>query len=214
MSHLKKIAMPRSWPLKKTGTKYIVKARPGIGNGTSIPILLVLRDMLHVASTRSEVKQIIFMKDVMINGRVINDDKFPAGLFDIITLHKLKKSYKIIFLKNGKLGIEESKEAENKISKVIGKKILKGNKQQINLLDGSNILSKEKVKVNDSIIFSLKDKKLVKVMPLKEKADVYIIGGKHIGEKGTIEKIDARQAIIKIEKKSVNIQLNNIFVMD
>jgi small subunit ribosomal protein S4e len=214
MSHLKKIAMPRSWPLPRTGTKYIAKARPGIKQDQSLPILVVLRDMLKIATTRSEIKKILYVKEVLVNGKIIGDDKSPVGFFDVITIPKLKKSYKIIFSKKGKLGIEEAKESENKISKVIGKTILPGNKQQINLLDGNNILSKEKVKVNDSVIFSLKNKKIIKIVPLREKAEVYIIAGKHIGEKGTIEKIENKNAIIKIEKKSVNIGLGNIFVMD
>jgi small subunit ribosomal protein S4e len=213
MSHLKRIAMPKSWPISRSGTKYIAKVRPGRKDEFSIPALIVLRDMLNVADTKNEIRKIISMKEIIVNGRTISDYKSALGLFDVITLNSLGKSYKIIF-RNGKMGVEETKETDKKICKIIGKKILSGKKQQINLFDGRNIISNEKVKVNDSVVLSLKDKKITKILPLKEKADVYIIGGKHIGEKGIIEKIEANQAIIKIGKNDVNIKLGNIFVIE
>ena len=76
------------------------------------------------------------------------------------------------------------------------------------------MLSNEKVNINDSILLSLKDKKVVKVLPLKEKARVFIMGGKNIGKQGIIEKIEDNQAIVNIEKKNVNIRLNNILVIE
>ena len=152
------------------------------------------------------------MKEIFVNGKAIHDYQFPVGIFDTVTLPKMKKSYKILFSKNGKLEAKEAKETETKVNKIVGKKILPGNKQQINLFDGTNILSKEKVKINDSVLFSLKDKKIVKIIPLKEKAEVYIINGKHLGETGTIDKIENNESIVQIGKKSVNIKLNNIFV--
>jgi len=213
MSHLKRIAMPKSWPISRSGTKYITKVRPGRKDEFSIPALIVLRDMLNVADTKNEIRKIISMKEIIVNGRTISDYKSALGLFDVITLNSMGKNYKIIF-RNRKMDVEETKETDKKICKIIGKKILSGKKQQINLFDGRNIISNEKVKVNDSVVLSLKDKKITKILPLKEKADVYIIGGKHIGEKGTIEKIETNQAIIKIGKNDVNIKLGNIFVIE
>lgn len=213
MSHLKRIAMPKSWPIQRTGTKYIAKARPGRKTEFSIPILIVLRDMLKLADTKNEIRKIISMKEILVNGKTISDYKFPLGLFDVIAINSIGKSYKIIF-SNGKMNAEETKEADKKVCKVIGKKILNSKKQQINLFDGGNVLSNEKIKVNDSVVLSLKDKKISRIIPLKEKANVYIMGGKHIGEKGMIEKIENNQAIVKIGKHDVNIKLNNIFVIE
>lgn len=213
MSHLKRIAMPKSWPIRRTGTKYLAKARPGRKSEFSIPALIVLRDMLHTAETKNEIRKIISAKEISVNGRTIDDYKFPLGLFDVLSINSIGKSYKIVF-SNGKLSAEETKETDKKICKVVGKHILAGKKQQINLFDGGNVLSNEKVKANDSIVLSLKDRKIVKVIPLKEKANAYIMGGKHIGEKGVIEKIEGNQAIVKIGKNDVNIKFENIFVTE
>ncbi len=50
--HLKRTATPRAWPIPKTGTKYIVSADPGRRKRYSVPILIVLRDMLNLGDTK------------------------------------------------------------------------------------------------------------------------------------------------------------------
>lgn len=209
--HLKRIATPRTWPISKTGTKYIVSAEPGRRKRYSVPILIVLRDMLKLGDTKNEITKIMSMKDVLVNEKVVVSHKLPVGIFDMISIPKISKNYRIIF-KNGKISIEETKESGIKICKVISKKMLPGKKQQINLFGGNNVLSNEKVKVNDSISLSLKDNKIMKIIPLKEKAEVYIIGGSHLGESGTIEKLEDGNAIIKIGKQNITLSLNNVFV--
>jgi len=212
MSHLKRIAMPKSWPMPKTGTKYIVTPMPGRKKEFSLPILIFLRNMIKIANTKNEVHKILSMKEILVNGKAISSHKFPVGLFDVISIPKIGKNYIILF-KNKKMWFDETKDIEKKICKVIGKKTLSGKKQQINLFDGRNILSNEKIKVNDSIVLSLKDRKIAKILPLKEKAEVYIIGGKHLGEKGTVEKVLNNDALVNISKKSLNIKLSNILVI-
>jgi small subunit ribosomal protein S4e len=209
--HLKRINTPKTWPIPKTGTKYIVSAEPGRRKKYSVPILIVLRDMLNLGDTKNEITKILSMKDVLVNGRAVTSHKLPVGIFDVISIPKIGKNYMIIF-KNRKIGIEEAKESGTRICKVIGKKMLAGKKQQINLFGGNNVLSNEKIKVNDSVALSLKDNKIAKVIPLKENAEIYIIGGSHLGESGTIEKLENSNAVVKIGKQNINISLKNIFV--
>lgn len=211
--HLKRKAMPRSWPVPKTGTKYVVKARPGRKEDFSLPLLILVRNILKMAKTKNEVQKILNGNEIIVNSKIAKDVKAPLGLFDTISIPKIGKSYKMVFSKNGKFDIEETKEPDTKICKVTGKTALKGKKYQINCFDGRNILSNEKIKVNDSVLFSFKDKKIIKVIPLKEKAHAYIIIGKHKGEKGTIEKIEGNSITVGIDKKPVNIQIENIFVV-
>jgi small subunit ribosomal protein S4e len=214
MSHLKRLAMPKTWPIPKTGTKYLAMAMPGRRKKFSIPLVIVLRDILKIANTRNETQKILSMKEVLVNGKIVRDHKMPLGLFDIISIPKLGKNYVVIFNEHKKISLEETKNIDQKIYKVVGKKILAGKKQQINLFGGVNILSNEKLKVNDSIIVSLKDNKILKVLPLKEKARLYVMGGKHLGEKGTIEKIADNEVIANIEKKQVNIKTENLIVTE
>jgi len=41
--HLKRQKIPKNWPVKRKGTKYVV--RPNFGTDNSIPLLIVLRDI-------------------------------------------------------------------------------------------------------------------------------------------------------------------------
>ena len=52
--HLKRQNTPKSWPIHRKGTKYIV--RPQFNPRKGVPILILLRDMLKVAKNRKEVK--------------------------------------------------------------------------------------------------------------------------------------------------------------
>ena len=55
--HLKRQKIPKNWPIKRKGTKYLVRPNSNLTKG--IPILIILRDMLKVAQNRREVKRII-----------------------------------------------------------------------------------------------------------------------------------------------------------
>ena len=55
------------------------------------------------------------------------------------------------------------------------------------LHDGTNILSKEKVKTGDVLQLSLPDMKVKKVLKFKKGAQSLIIGGSHVGSISTIK---------------------------
>ena len=59
-SHIKRLVMPRSWPLPRKSSIWVQKPNPG---GHSIehcmPLALVLRDVIGVAHTRREAKRIL-----------------------------------------------------------------------------------------------------------------------------------------------------------
>ena len=188
MSHLKRISIERSWPLPRKGTKYLLKAYPGKKSEISMPLGIMIRDVLKLASTRKEVKSMLHSKEVSIDGKIITEEKFPVGIFDIMIIKKIGKNFIITLNESGKISPEEisDKETSQKICKVIGKKVLKNKVQQINCIDGKNFVSKEKVSTNDSVIVDLKESKIMKVLPLKAGAEVLITGGEHIGEKGKI----------------------------
>ncbi len=206
--HLKRSLAPKSWPIPRKGTKYIIM--PSHNKRKGIPILVILRDMLKIARNRKEVKKILNGKKAKVNGKLVRDEKFPLVLFDILEL--AGKSYKLI-LENKKFGLEETKDKE-KIVKIIGKKILSGKKMQINLNDGRNYIVKENYKVNDSLVINFEGK-IVKKLELKDGAKVVIISGKHIGEEGKIERIDENKiALIKLkETNKINLSFDRIMAI-
>jgi len=202
-THQKRNAMPKNWPVARKGTKFVVKSN----NGNGVPILVALRDMLKVAKTRKEVKIALNTKTVLINQKEVLNDKNAVCLHDIITLTPSKKNYKMTLSDKGKFLLSEidEKEAQEKISKVTSKKTLKGKKVQLNMGDGSNILSNTKCNVNDSLIISLKDKKITTCLELKEKANALIVAGKHAGTTGAVTNIDKEKKMVEIDADGVKI---------
>jgi len=213
MSHLKRSAMPVTWPLPRKGTKYIVSPAGPYGmNG--IPLALFLKTVLKIAKNLNQIKEILNEKQILVNGRIVKEPKFSVGMFDIITIPKLKANY-LVAIENKKIAAREipAADAKNKFCKVIGKKKISGGKIQINLYGGRNIITDEKVGINDSIILNLEKNKVMKVLPLKEGSFVEIIGGKNIGASGEVKKIEKR-VFVKLEKKLAEVEKKNIFVFE
>jgi small subunit ribosomal protein S4e len=214
MSHLKRHAIPKRWPIQRKGTAFVVK--PNRSFSESLPVLIVLRDLLKVAKNRKEVKKMIHMKNILLNGKEVRDEKEGILLFDIITLTPSKNNYRLTIIKNEKFNLEEIKESEanSKIAKIIGKKILKGKKVQLNLSDGRNFLSNIQCKIDDSVSINLKEKKIEKCIQLTENSSVIVFAGKHSGEKGKIEKInkEKKTAEINTGKEKINVLIKQLMV--
>lgn len=213
--HLKRQKVPKNWPIHRKGTTYVV--RPNFSLNKGIPILIILRDILKVAQNRKEVKKILISKQILLNDKIVKDEKHNALLFDVVKIIPLKKSYRIEIFENKKFGLKEIKdiESKSKIAKVVNKKILKGGKTQLNLSDGNNFISKLKCKTNDSVIINFKKKEIEGCIPLKEKTKVIVFDGKHSGKKGVIHKIDTKNKITEIivEKNKINVLIKQLMVV-
>jgi len=213
MTHLKRSAMPKTWPLPRKGTKYIIMPHGPYGM-SGIPIAILLKTALKIADNLNQIKEILNEKQVLVNGKVVKDPKFSVGVFDIITIHKLKMNY-LVTIENKKITMKEisAADAKNKFCKVIGKNKLAKGKIQINLYGGRNILTDEKVRINDSIILNLEKNKIMKILPLKEGFFAKVIGGKHIGASGEIKKIEKR-VFIKLGGNLAEVEKKNVFVFE
>jgi small subunit ribosomal protein S4e len=212
MSHLKRQAVPKEWPIARKGTTFVVKS-----SSKGVPVLVVLRDMLRIAQNRKEVKKAIHMKHLIISNKVVNDEKKCLELFDILTIIPSKKNYKLILSEKGKYDLEEisEKETKEKIAKIIDKKSLKNKKVQLNLWDGRNYITDIKCEVNDSVIIDLEKNKISKCIPLKEKTKVLVIGGKHAGLSGVIEtlKPELKMVEIKTNTSKFNVLIKQLMVV-
>jgi len=215
MSHMKRMSSPRTWPVPRKGTKYLTSPYPGKVMELSMPLNLVLRDLLKIALTRKEVRIMLHNKDILVDGIVMTSEKFPVGLFDVLSIPKIKKNYRLIVNELRRIDLEEIADADTKtmVCKVIGKKSLTDKKTQINLFNGRNVLSEMKVKTNDSVVIDLAKGSVLKHLALKEGAKIFVIGGSHLGQKGTVEKMEETQAIVKSSGESFPLKLENIYVL-
>ncbi|VVB83601.1 30S ribosomal protein S4E [uncultured archaeon] len=216
MSHLKRESAPNKWPVERKGTAYIVK--PNFGMEEGIPMLIVLREIMKLAQNRREAKKIIHARQILVNEKAVKDEKSNVLFFDTLNVLPLKKSYRVELSDNGKFFLNEIKdnEAGRKIAKIINKKVLKGKKTQLNLSDGRNFISDIKCNTNDSVLINLKEGKIEKCIPLKDKAKAVVFSGKHIGKKGEITKlnIEDKIATIKSGEKEINILINQLMIVE
>jgi len=207
--HLKRNNIPKFWPIPRKGTKYLALASHN--HEESIPLVVAMRDVLNLVKNKKELQRAINEKQVIINQKTIRNLNYPIAIFDVISLPQTKKNLKASLSAKKKIIFEEitDKEAETKVFKVLDKRIIPGNKVQLNLTNGTNIISKEKANTGDSVIVNLKDKKIVKVLTMENGREVFILKGKHAGNSGKIEEIVLRggKSIAKIISKDGKINV-------
>ena len=164
-NHLKRYFAPKSWKIKRKGIKFITKGSPGPhSSGRSMPINIILRDVLNYAENNREVKLILEKRNITIDGIKRKDHSFPVGLFDILSLNDLNEHFRVVLDNKGKIEVIKiaKGESELKLCKITGKNIIQG-KIQLNLHDGKNIFVKENsYKVGDSILLNFGKKIVVK----------------------------------------------------
>ena len=211
--------MPKTWPVPRKGKRKRFVAVPSHAISKGISLLFLLRDVLKIVKTRKEAKHMTLNGMVKVNNKTRKDVNFPVQVFDTINLDKANLNYRLeIVSKKFSLVKISAKDAENKVIKIIGKKILGIKKIQMNLDDGQNLLTKEKFSVGDSVVLNTKENKIEKILPLTEGAKVEIITGKHAGEKGELtgfkELVRGRDYIIKLEDKTVSLPYKTILVIE
>ena len=196
-SHMKRLTMPRSWPLPRKSSVWIQKPNPcGHPLDLCMPMGVILRDVLGVAQNRREAKKILHSKLVKVDGAIETDIGRGVGLMDVLTVGDV--SYKCVLDTNGKLRYRTipAKEASTKICRVMGKTTIKGAKTQVHLHDGRNLLFDEnpEYKTGDSLVISLPDQEVKSYHKFEEGSIAYLTGGNHIGELATVRGQDIKRS--------------------
>lgn len=200
-NHLKRLVAPRCWTLKRKGIKFTIKPTAGgQKKDLSMPMTVILRDVLNIAGTRRDVKRLLATKEIIVDGKRRKDDSYPIGLMDVLEIKDTKKFYRFLLNKKGKLVPVEIDATKAKIKpcKIIGKTKLKGGKTQLNLFDGKNILvDKDEYSVGGSIVLDISTGKIIEYHNLEKGTFVFLTSGKHIGDHGTVEDIKAGKVLYK-----------------
>lgn len=179
-------------PIKKKGTKYLARALSHTYD--SVPLVFAIRDMLNLAKTSAEVKGMIHRKLIKLNGRLVSESNTSIRLFNII---EADKNYILTLSPTGKFTFEETKDNKIRLCKIIGKKLIKDKKIQFNLHDGSNVISKEKYAIGDSLYLDMNGK-VTKHKSLDKGSNVFIISGKYIGTSSKIDSLKDKKVTISI----------------
>ncbi|MBM3291372.1 30S ribosomal protein S4e [Candidatus Bathyarchaeota archaeon] len=189
--HLKRHKSPAFWPLHKKEKVWATKTSPGPHNfSSSIPINVILRDFLKHASTNREAKMIVKQGKVKVDGKVRFNERYPAGLMDVIAIPDARETFRILPEKGGRYKLHSIKGEENnfKLCKIVGKYTLKDNLTQLRLHDGKNIqVSNDNAyKVNDILKIKLPELEILEHIKFKDMLPTIITGGRSQGETGTI----------------------------
>jgi small subunit ribosomal protein S4e len=194
---MKRLTMPRSWPLPRKSSVWIQKPNPcGHPLDLCMPMGVILRDILGVAQNRREAKKILHSKQVMVDGGIETDIGRGVGLMDVLTVGEV--SYRCVLDVNGKLRYRmiPAKESSTKICRVMGKTTIKGARTQVHLHDGRNMLFNEnpEYKTGDSLVISLPDQEVKSHLKFEEGSMAYLTGGNHIGEFATVRSSDIKRS--------------------
>lgn len=197
---LKRAAAPRAWTIPRKGTKWIKRPAPGPhAQNESIPLLLVLRDLRHVAATGREARVLAGHGAVRVDGKVVKDLARGVGLMDVVSLGEpATEHFRVLKDRRGKLVLIAvgAPEAATKLGRVRFKHAVRGGQVEITLHDGRNLLVKADSpwRVGDSLKLHVPDQKVLGHLPLAPGQLAYVAGGSHVGELARVERIEIRNS--------------------
>lgn len=224
INQISRMAAPNSWPIERKGVKWVAKPYPGTHSlQYSMALNTWLLEILELAKIRKNIKRIISAKNVLVNGKPVSEEKFPLGIFDVLSIPKLKKNYRVTLNKIGKLMLVEIPEQDAKLvpAKIISQKTINGGKTQFNCSNGWNILhERSDYKIGDVLLFDAATRKVAKHLGLKPGSAVFSIGGKHVGQVAKLKEIKEigelkrkKIAVLSEDKETWETSLDKIFVI-
>jgi small subunit ribosomal protein S4e len=203
-ARLKRKPAPAFWPIHRKDLPWIVKPSSGSHSlHESLPLTLVLRDILGVAQTRKEAILILQQGKLQVDGKIIKRSDFPVGLMDVISMPEANKHYRVMPSHKGLVLAPISKEEANTKLVRVEDKTTVTNGIQIALHDGSNLLVKVADPKNpkevtyetfDTLKMTFPEKEVTLTLKTKEGNLAIITGGKNIGKQGRIMEIEKTEA--------------------
>lgn len=191
--HLKRFAVSRALKLPRKSMVWTVRPAPGPHPGVaSLPLRLLLRDYLALARTAKEVDKILSGRQVLIDGGVRRDPRFPIGLMDVVQLPAIGRNYRILLDRRGRLALHEIPQTEVsfKLCKVAHKVFVRGKRVQLTFHDGKTLVGEfQEFRPRDVVKLVLPKLKVVERLPFEENALALVTGGKNVGKTGKIVEI-------------------------
>jgi len=205
-NHLKRLAMPRSWPLPRKTSVWVSKPKPGAHSlERGMPLNMIMRDVLGVATSNREVRHILNQGLVSIDGRVCKETRRSVGLMDVLTLGE--DNYRCVLDHKGRLRYRPipASDASWKVCRIEGKTTIKGGKTQLNLHDGRNVIVDDAsaYSTNDALKLALPSQDILEHIAFAEGTRCFLIGGVHVGTFA-----DVREYIVKRSSMANEVQFD------
>jgi small subunit ribosomal protein S4e len=218
--YTKRQTIAKFWPVPRKGTKYLSTASHE--KQKAIPLVVLMREALKLVKSKKELKMILNNKGIEINNKVVKEPNFPVSLFDTVSMPSIKKYYQAVLVgKRFNLKEIDEKQSLLRTYKVINKKQISKDKEQINLNSGKNILlgpKDKKIIVGSFVVLNTKENNIVKTIALDKGIEVLVISGRHIGKQGKIVEItkQGQNNIVKItlgKEEEINVGIENLFAI-
>lgn len=216
--HLTRYAAPVFWPMLRRKWHWVVKPGPGSHPlARSIPLLLIIRDMLGYAKTAREARKIIGEGQIKVDGRIRRDYKYPVGIMDVIEIVTSNQNFRLIPypVKHMILHPISKEEASYKLVRIENKTTVKNGHIQLNLHDGRNILvqvsdptnpTEDVYKTFDVLKIAIPEQQILDHYKFEVGALAIIVDGRNVGRVGKIvevtEMFKRRLNIVTLEDKN------------
>ena len=218
---LKRTMSPSFWQIERKNKRFVTKPSSGSHSSKlSVPITVLIRDILKLTKTYSETKIIIRDGHVKVDSRVRKDPNYPVGLMDVVEIIKTDSIYRLVPSKKflSPIVIPDN-EKDIKLCKVVNKSSVDKETFQYSFHDGRtmNIASSTNTPVGSTFKISLPSQKVEKIIEIKVNNLVVLTGGQNKGLIGTIKDIKessfSRPRMIDIDADNRTIEVKSDLVM-
>jgi len=204
---LKREVSPVFWPIHRKEKVWAVRPSSGPhGSRESLPLLVVLRDLLDYAETRREAEIMLTEGKIKVDGTTRTDERFPVGLMDTLEIPDTSQSFRVLPSKSGLvLHPVSSEESTFKLCRIESKTTTRNGHIQLNLHDGRNLLVKtadhlrpaeDIYKVLDVLRIRVPGQEILDHLKFRERALALITGGKSRGRLGQILSVEKRPGLL------------------
>ncbi len=200
-NRLKRVSAPRQWDIGRKGARFAWKPSPGpYGTAYSYPLGLVIRDILGMVKDAREVRHVLTLGEVLVDGRVRHSPSFPVGLFNVVEVPKEKQAYRFVPSPDGlKVTKVSGDEAKLKLCSIRRKLKAKGGVIQYGLHDGRSLLSDSlNLSPGDTVVLRVPEQSVVVSFKLAKGSLGLVISGERAGQLGKI--IEVKKGSITRER--------------
>ena len=186
---MKRLSAPRSWDIARKEARFITKPSPGThAVAKSYSLAVVLRDLLGMVATQKEVTQVLTRGEVLVDGVPRHDPGFPVGLFDVVSIPKEGKSFRLVPSPDGLVPRDiVSTEAGMKLCRVRSKVKITGGHIQFGFHDGRSLLDdKLLASCGDTVVMRVPQQAVVESLKLEKGATALVVSGDRAGQVGRI----------------------------
>lgn len=186
---LERLAAPAWWPIERKAKKFVTAPAGPHSKAVSIPLALVIRDVLGLAATAKEARHIIKKAKVLVDGRPQRDVKYGIGPMDIVEVSGVG-AWRIVPGRRLKFVTTAGPDSKLKLCRIIRKVNVRGGKLQFGLHDGRALLTTARWAVGDSLLLELPGQKVVGHLKFEPGVSVLVTKGGRAGAIAQLESVE------------------------